>query len=309
MHAWRRRFMWLFVTFLVLATLYGGLCWKIGSDLMSPAHRPVGSPPDTLPVRDINIERVGGGQLAAWYAENANSRGTIIVLHALRGNRGSMADRGAMFFEHGYSVLLVDLQAHGESAGQNITAGYRESLDVLAIVECARRLQPKNKVAIVGWSLGGAATLLASPLGVDAIVIEAVYPTIEQGVHNRVRSRLGPLHHLVAPCLLVQLKPRLGVDPGQLRPIDFVDKVECPILIAAGDLDVHTKIDETRSMFQAANEPKRLCVFDGAAHEDLFKFDSGKYSEEVLGFLKPILEPNMERLTNATVRATDAAEN
>ena len=97
--------------------------------------------------------------------------------------------------------------------------------------------------------------------------------------------RAGPLKYVLAPALLWQLEPRLGFTADNLRPIDHLKDVSCPVLIAAGDQDQHTLIDETHRMFAAAIAPKQLVIFAGAKHEDLLKFDRQKYQAEVVGFI------------------------
>ena len=205
-----------------------------------------------------------------------------------------MLGRARFLADQGYGVLLIDMQAHGESPGEHITSGHREKLDVAAAVDFVKGRHPDHRIGIDGWSLGGAATLLAVPLGVDAIVLESVYPTISEAVYDRVEIRLGPLKHLVAPALLCQLKPRLGIAPSDLRPIDFVSRVGCPLLVLAGDADVHTPLEETQRMFAEAEEPKRLVVFENAAHEDLMAFDQKLYETEVGGFFEAYLKDGSE---------------
>jgi len=201
-----------------------------------------------------------------------------------------MLGRAELLHDAGYAALLVDLQAHGESTGKNITAGYRERLDVAAIVKFLRTTKPQHRLGIVGRSLGGAAAVLASPLDIDALVVESVYPTITEAVHNRVSMRMGVLSYVFAPALLVQLKPRLGVFPSQLCPIDHIQDAGCPVLIAAGDCDRHTTMDESQRLYTAASEPKQLVVFKGAAHTDLLTYDRKNYLK-IIKFLDTYLKP------------------
>jgi pimeloyl-ACP methyl ester carboxylesterase len=186
---------------------------------------------------------------------------------------------------------MIDLQAHGESFGDQITLGYLEKLDVRAVVEYVKSELPNRKIGIVGWSLGGASALLASPLGVDAMVLEAVYPTIEHAVYDRIDMRIGIGKHIAAPFLLAQLPLRLGISANELMPIDFVEKIDCPLMILAGDKDLHTPIDESQMMLKAANEPKELVVFEGASHVDLLHHDKLLYGSKVLQFLRTNLGP------------------
>ena len=264
--------------------------WIVGGRLVDPANRTVGAPPDDFLCEAITINSESGSKLAGWYAPNPTSTATVILLHPVRTDRRSMLDRAMFLADQGYSILLIDMQAHGESPGENVTAGHREKLDVVAAVDFVKERHPDHRIGIDGWSLGGAATLLASPLGVDAIVIESVYPSISEAVYNRVAIRLGPLKYLVAPALLCQLKPRLGISTSDLRPIDSVGQIGCPLLMMAGDTDVHTPLEETQRMFDQAEEPKRLVVFEDAAHEDLMAFDRERYEAEVGRFFEVYLE-------------------
>ena len=262
--------------------------WFIGGALVAPANRTVGDPPSDFPATSIQIESESGTTLAGWHLPLSNSNATAILLHPIRGDRRAMLSRAKLLRQHAYSTLLIDLQAHGESVGQNITVGHLEQHDVSAAVEYIRSSNPNQKIAIVGRSLGGASAVFANP-GVDLIVLESVYPTVSEAVHNRVQMRMGFLHHIIAPLLLVQLNPRLGISPHELRPIVELENVKCPILIASGDCDEHTTIAETNRMFDAANEPKQLVVFRDAEHVDLLAYDPSKYENEIIGYMNQII--------------------
>ncbi len=267
---------------LVLATT--GVLW-VGGELTAPARSIVGTPPHDLPAESVRIPSESGELLSGWFVPADGERGTILLLHGNRGSRLSMLNRARLFWNAGYSVLLIDLQAHGESPGTQITAGFRESNNVRSAVEYLKSRTPGQRIGIVGVSLGGAATLLASPLDVDAVVLEAVYTTIEEAIDNRIRMRLGPLSPIATALLLVQLEPRLGVPPSRLRPIEHIGRLGCPVMVMAGDCDRRTTIDETRQLFERANEPKELVVFKGAEHVDLEKFSPRHYADCVLPFM------------------------
>lgn len=285
---WRRIRNWFF-TIAALGTVAILLTsWGVAGSLVAPAKRVVGDPPNDFPAASVEIQSKSGATLAGWHLALPNSNATAILLHPIRGDRRSMLSRARLMRRHGYSTLLVDLQAHGESTGDNITVGHLEQHDVSAAVEFVRDVAPNQKVVIIGRSLGGASTVFANP-DVNAIVLESVYPTVNDAVHNRVQMRLGFLHHAIAPLLLAQLKPRLDVSPSQLRPIDHLGEIQCPILIASGDCDEHTTLSETNRLFDAANEPKKLVIFNDAAHVDLLAHDPAKYENEIIGYINQII--------------------
>lgn len=263
----------------------------MASQLAAPAPRDVGPPPPDLPAEDVTLASESGSQLAGWWVPGTPGQGTVVLLHAIRGSRLQMLDRARLLHDQGYSVLLIDFQAHGESPGEHITAGYLERFDAAAAVAYAHERSPEDRIAVIGCSLGGAATLLAAPLPIDAAVLEAVYPTIEEAIDNRTRMRLGPVAPLATQLLLVQLRPRLGFWPSELRPIEHIAQLDCPVLILGGEDDEHTPPAETRRLFAAAVGPKELDLFSGAPHRDLYRFDREHYEQRVLPFLEENLRP------------------
>lgn len=279
--SWRKVFLVLTALFSGLGFICGGILWFAGGELIEPSNHTVGPPPSGYEIESVKISSDSGSghNLAGWYMHCAGAEATVVLLHPNRSDRRSMMNRAKLLHANGFSTLLVDLQGHGESPGEHITAGFLESRDVRAAVDYVRNRNPEHRIGIIGRSLGGAAAILASPIHVDVLILESVYPTIQEAIHNRVAMRLGGLSRIITPILVAQLKPRLGISPARLRPVDSIGAMGCPVVIASGDRDEHTTLAETQRLFDAAAEPKRLVIFVGAAHEDLLSFDPLKYNE------------------------------
>ncbi len=260
--------------------------WWVGGKLLEPANRSSVVAPHDLQVEDVTFASKSGSQIAGWLSRVNDSKGVVVLAHPIRASRLSMVGRAKMFRDAGYSTLLIDMQAHGESFGQRITLGHLERHDVRAAVSYAKANLPGQPVVVLGWSLGGAAALLGSPLEIDALILESVYPDVDRAIHNRLSMRIGAMRHVAAPLLLMQLRPRLGVSANDLRPIDSIGKVECPVLVLAGTEDRHTTMAESRALFGAAAAPKELCEFNGASHENLYRFDQKLYRDTVLQFVE-----------------------
>jgi len=146
---------------------------------------------------------------------------------------------------------------------------------------------------------GGAAALLASPtLEADAMVLEMVYPTINQAISDRLTARFGRWSGALTPVLTWQLKPRLGISANLLRPIDRVGSIHAAKLFISGSEDQYTTLEESRQMFAAASEPKALWVVSGARHEDLCRFASKEYEQRVLDFFCHYLKRGPESIAN-----------
>lgn len=274
---------------LLLGGVVAGLGFALyaGHALAAPRPAVIGSPP-----LDLHAEAVGipggshGSALRGWLCRVPGARGVVILMHGVRANRLSMERRARLFRDNGFSVLLFDFQAHGESTGEHVTFGHLESQDAKAAVDFVQQEFPGLPVTALGTSLGGAAAVLANPpLDLDALILESVYPTIEDATRERLRIRLGPFGPPLAPLLLAQLRPRLGIDASSLRPIDHIAEVRCPLFVISGENDRHTTPAQTRALFAKAPVPKQLWLVPGAAHVDLERFAGGEYQRRVLAFL------------------------
>jgi uncharacterized protein len=260
------------------------ISWAVGGQLMAPKTRAIGPLPEGELTKTISLESKSGNTLAGWHMPLESPDAVLILLHGYQESRLTMLPRAKRFREAGYAVVLIDHQAHGESTGEQISIGHLERHDAQAAVVFARATYPQAKIGVLGASMGGAAALFASPLAIDALVIESVYPTIRQAIYNRVAERLGPFAWLPANLLLIQLQPRIGVSPAEMRPIDRVADVACPIFVIAGAKDPATPSNETEALFAAASAPKELWLVPDAGHEDLRKAAGSEYDEQVLKF-------------------------
>jgi fermentation-respiration switch protein FrsA (DUF1100 family) len=203
-----------------------------------------------------------------------------------------MLSRAEFLHARRYSVLLIDFQAHGESPGDRITFGARESQDVTAALLNLQRWVPGEPVGVIGVSLGAAAFVLAEHRpAVAAVVLESMYPTIEQAVSDRLRLHLGPAGPILAPLLTMQFRSRLGVAPDRLRPIDRIGSIGASVFILNGTLDQHTSIDEARALFTAASAAKEFWAVEGAAHVNLHAYAKDEYERRLTTFLETYLRP------------------
>ena len=258
-----------------------GALW-IGDRLISPARARMNTAPVSLATESVSFASASGATLAGWYVAGRPQCPTLVLMHPLRGNRQAMTGRAEFLARAGYSVLLFDFQAHGESTGERITFGQLESQDARAALEFAGARLPGTRIGVIGISLGGAATLLAEPrLPIDALVIESVYPTVVEAGFNRVHMRLGPLAHVLTPLLLMQFEFRLGFSPDLLRPINRVSGIAAPLLVIAGTDDLHTTLAESRRLFDRAAVAKEFWAVDGAAHIDLHRHVRLEYERRV----------------------------
>ena len=78
----------------------------------------------------------------------------------------------------------------------------------------------------------------------------------------------------------------LKTNIDELNPVLKIRNLKCPVLILSGSEDKLTKVEETISIYENANEPKKYFIIDRAKHEDLYKFNPDLYRGNVIDFLR-----------------------
>ena len=280
---WRIRIAW---GALIVMALGMVISWLVGGMLLAPKPKTIGPPPAALPAEKIALESESGSSIAGWHVPVADASAVLVLAHGIRGSRLDLVKRAILWHRAGYAIVMIDLQAHGESPGQHITIGHLEQHDLRAAVAFAKTTYPDARVGVLGMSMGGAAAIYAAPMGIDALVIESVYPNIRKAIRNRVAEHLGPFAGFPAFLLLAQFKPRIGISPDTLRPIDRIAEVGCPIFVISGADDSHTTAAETQALFAAAAEPKELWLVPEAGHVDLYQAVSSDYEPRLREFWK-----------------------
>ena len=281
-----------------------------GCMLASPSRGHIGAPPPDLDGVSVAFASGSGSIIHAWYARGRPHDGAVLLLHGVGANRTQMLGRARFLHGLGFTVLAPDFQAHGESPGDHVTFGARESLDAAAALDFLHHDVPDERVGVIGVSMGGAAALLGpGPLPASAFVLESVYPTIRQALGNRLDTWLGPfggVARLFTPVVLSIVGNDIGVTEDELQPIDRIARLNAPLLLISGTNDPYTPIAEAESLFARARSPKHYWAVDGAGHEDLHAYDPVQYERRVGEFLEEALRDEKTQQSDRAQRGQKA---
>ncbi|MGO9796531.1 MAG: alpha/beta hydrolase, partial [Terracidiphilus sp.] len=81
---------------------------------------------------EVAIRAEDGAILSAWsFIPLGGNGNAVILLHGQGDNRAGMLGNAELLLERGYSVLLPDARAHGESGGSIVTYGVEEKGDLV----------------------------------------------------------------------------------------------------------------------------------------------------------------------------------
>ena len=284
---WARR---LVIALSAAGLLFIFVSWFCAFKFTGPRQHLVGDPPAEFPyvVENIALDTGDGLTLRGWFFPTEKHERAIVLLHGYGGDRSTMLRRAKFFREQSYAVLCCDARACGESTGDCITFGYRESDDLPLALKLLRD-RGYQRIACLGVSQGGATILFAAhrpeQVGdVRCVICESVYDEMEHAIDRRFRRYLF-IPGRPACCLLVPFAEwRTGIDIQELKPVAHIGKLPCPVLLICGDNDNRVFPEDTQALFAAAKEPKELWMIPGAGHEDLF--EANGYQEKVTTFLE-----------------------
>lgn len=264
--------------------------FTIGPLLTAPAPTAVSTLSADFPVESVEIPATNGFAVHGWMVHGKPGGGAVLLVHSMRSNRLEMLSRARFLKNQGYSVLFIDLQAHGETAGDHITFGLRESENVEASVAFLRKTFPTERIGAIGASLGAAAIVLAKQnLKLDAAILESLHPTIEEAVNNRLKLHFGDYGSILLPLVLWQLSFYLNTSPEALSPIVRINDLNAPVLFISGTHDAHTTQPETERLYAAARFPKELWIVPGAWHFNMHSYAGREYEQRVSDFLAAYL--------------------
>ncbi len=261
--------------------------WTVGWRLSRGERWPI--PPARAPAQDLRLRTSDGLSIAATYRPGRSPAGpAVLLLHAKGQSRQSMAARAEWLARLGYASLAIDLRGHGESDLATRTNGYTEALDAQAAFAWLKARQKGAPVAVLGISLGGAASLIgeAGPLPADALILQAVYPDLRNAIRNRIAQRLpAPLPAILEPMLSLQTPIRIGVPPSRLSPRQGLSRFNGPVLVMGSTGDESTTAAETRDLFAAVRGDRSLWLVEAGDHAAMCDLDDGLYRAVLASFL------------------------
>lgn len=269
-------------------------------DHTSAVRFSAGSPPDDFPVplAAVSFPASDGITLHGWHGHVDNERGLVILLHSFRAGRWLMLERARWYVNRGYSVLLYDSRATGESEGNRISVGWHETNDLIGALRWARQ-QGSGQIILHGISQGGATILLAAEdfgAEVAGVIVESTYDTLANAGDRRFRNKVRLPGWLAGLFYRPFMEIRLGFNVRDASPIDRIGSITAPIFILSGAEDRHTLADDTRRLHAAAPPGTKLWIVPGAAHVDLYAHSPRDFERHLETFLAEHVEESHQHV-------------
>jgi fermentation-respiration switch protein FrsA (DUF1100 family) len=226
----------------------------LNSLLFFPGRRILTTPAEAgLGFEDVAIETGDGERLHGWWvAARGAAAAHVLLCHGNAGNVGDRVLHASLLTAAGLDVLLFDYRGYGRSTGRPSEQGtYLDAHAARAALLARPGVEPE-RVVYLGESLGGAVALaLALEHPPAALALMSTFTS--------VRDMARRHYPFIPPAVVPDAYPSLHRIPG----------LRAPLLVVHGDRDEIVPLLHAEALFDAAPEPKRLHVVEGAGHNDL----------------------------------------
>lgn len=253
-------------------------------------YKNVKEPAPSFTYENITLKTSDNISLDGWYSAADSSKGCVIFFHGLTVNKSFLEMEAAQLRQWGYTVLLLDLRAHGKSGGNTTTIGMKETEEVKLAYDYAMQ-KGNKKIILYGVSLGAAICIKAVAEGkVQPAGIIADVPFRSLHDHFKARAKMiGFPSEPFASLVTMWIGIRRGYNAFQ-HDIDFyAKKVNCPVLVEWGVNDPLVKEPEVKSIYQNLfSKNKKLVIYPDAGHGAFLRDDPQTWQQETQAFLNSL---------------------
>ncbi len=226
---------------------------------------------------------------------------TAILLHGFSDAKVGAIAWAPLMHRLGFNVLAIDLRAHGQSDGSICTAGDCERWDLMQVIDQlhAQRPQSTRTLLLFGVSLGAAVALATAAIRRDiaALILECPYPDFPSAAISHANAIGAPGMLFLRPALALA-KSLWAVRFNQVRPVDLLRTVPCPLLMIHAELDTFVPPRDRQRLIDAAQSRPPDCAqaiswtVPDARHVMGLAIDPQGYARRVEDFIRSLIPPD-----------------
>ena len=231
-------------------------------------------------------------------ASNRKSDKYVIISHGYSGNRFGSVKYVNLYRKLGFNCLIFDNRGHGENMKAPCTMGYKESRDLMSVIDHVyERFGDDIILGLHGESMGSGMTVNAlqySPK-VKFIVSDCGYNDLKALLMDLVGRKAPFAKFIVYPASLIS-KIFYGYYISEVSPKRYVAYNEIPILYVHGREDRFIPVHHAQEMFELNNAHVRntgrgtckLSIYENAHHAGSIVTDREGYLNMLRDFLEGI---------------------
>ena len=290
----------LFGCFVVLFSTYTGISYLLLSGMISGSRKPLKiTAPDCSQCNYETVHFTPRGEdfkLEGWFItpQNKKSVYTLIFVHGIATNRISNKHTLATaydFVKKGMNVLMFDLRTQGNSEGDFASASYFEKFDVLGAFDylVQTRKIPKEEVGLLGFSMGGATSVLATSIEpqIGALAVDSPFSDARKLIAQETAKATGipySFAELFVPMVRILAKSLYKIDVDAMVPEEAVREIKFPIFLVHGDSDTRLPHFHSERIHENAHSDSELFIVPQGKHTESYRIDPGSYIRRLFSY-------------------------
>jgi len=246
---------------------------------------------DAMP-EEFVVRPLDGTLLRGWKVRSHAPNGDwVLLFHGVSDNRTGMIGQAAMLLRHGYSVVMMDSRAHGDSGGAMATYGWLERNDTRAVIDALTAAEKPRNIFELGSSMGAAIALQSAGVEprIAGVVAESSFSDLREVTFDYAGLHRSPLlgMTLFRPgtwTLIAAAQKEGGFSVDAVSPEKSVSERPFPVLLTCDGSDQIIPCRHIRRIFNAATGPKELWEVPVADHASAIGAEPAEYEKRVIAF-------------------------
>ena len=201
-----------------------------------------------------------GTELYGWFIAPKEGNKIIVYFHGNSYNIGEFYHKLQPLADEGYGVFIGEYRGFGGIKGKLSEKNLAQ--DAMAAVNYLISLgyRPSDMI-LYGMSMGSyTATTTAAEYGSKEPFAGLILEVPFDSILNVVRQRIWPVF------------PFEWIVKDKFDNISNIKKVNTRVLIMGGSKDKTVPYERALALFEAAKEPKKVVIYTGADHSDLYQY-------------------------------------
>jgi len=238
----------------------------------------------------VYITADDGVTLAALcYRQEEDSGKWALVMHGYTSSKENMLSYAREYYARGFSVIVPDQRAHGESGGEYCTMGWTERLDIIRWCEYIAEEAPDAELTVHGVSMGAASAVMAAgeglPENVNAVISDCAFTDVASIIRHQLVSKVDESAALLGPGGSLVTKLRTGCGWRESSALEMARQSSVPIFFIHGGADDFVPAEMAHELYDAAGCEKAIFVVPEAVHAQSMYKDTEKYWTAVFDFI------------------------
>src|SRR5260370_6895827 len=193
-----RRLVRIFLILLLVPPIMGTVMgWLVAPSFLHPVRRPLtpglireadaSFAHSRAQREDFNVTAPDGAGLRGWKVRPQEPNGSwVLLFHGVADNRMGAISQSEILLRAGYSVVMMDQRAHGESGGAMATYGWLERNDTRAVVDALVASEHPTHLFALGESMGAGIALQSAAVDprIEAVVAEAPFDNLREDSYD-----------------------------------------------------------------------------------------------------------------------------